>query len=134
MGVIVDTNILIKYEKGLLDLEDIVGGREQEDFFISVITASELLHGVFRAIEPAIKSKRSAFVEGILGNFSILPIDLSIARTHSRLWAALQSQGKMIGIHDSWIAATCIAKGMCLVTFNIKEFESVPGLTIDDWQ
>ena len=133
MGVIIDTNILIKYEKGQLDLENKVLGREQEEFFISVITASELLHGVLRANDPTIRSRRSAFVEGILNNFSILPIDLSVARSHSQLWATLQTQGKMIGIHDSWIAATCIAKGMSLITYNIKEFDRVPGLSLEEW-
>lgn len=133
MGVIVDTNILIKYEKGQLDLERKILGREREEFFISVVTASELLHGVLRANDPSIKSKRNAFVEGILNNFSILPIDLAVARSHSQLWATLQTQGNMIGIHDSWIAATCIAKGMSLITLNISEFDRVPGLNIEEW-
>lgn len=133
MEAIVDTNILIKYEKGQLDLENKISGREKEEFFISVITASELLHGVLRANDPSIKSQRSAFVEGILSHFSILPIDLAVARSHSQLWSLLQTQGKMIGIHDSWIAATCIAKGMSLITLNVKEFDSVPGLSIDKW-
>jgi predicted nucleic acid-binding protein len=133
VGVIVDTNILIKYEKGQLDLGRKILGREQEEFFISVITASELLHGVLRANDPSIKSKRHAFVEGILSNFSIFPIDLAIARSHSQLWSLLQAQGKMIGIHDSWIAATCIANGMSLITLNVKEFDKVPGLSIDKW-
>lgn len=133
MGVLIDTNILIKFEKGQIDLRALISGRENEEFFISVITASELLHGVWWANEPSRRTRRHSFVENILGCFSILPIDLSVARTHSHLWAELQSKGEMIGIHDSWIAATCITKGIQLITKNIKEFNRIPGLVIESW-
>ncbi len=133
MGVVLDTNILIQYETGQLDLGHKIAGREQEEFFISVITASELLHGVWRATSSASRTRRQAFVEGILVHFAILPIELSVARSHSQLWATLQAQGQMIGIHDSWIAATCIAHGMHLITANRSEFDRVPGLQVDTW-
>lgn len=133
MGVLIDTNILIKYEKGQIDLERVISGRERQEFFISVITASELLHGVWRADELSIRARRHSFVESILNNFPILPIDLSVARTHSQLWAELRRKGEMIGIHDSWIAATCITKGAQLITKNSKEFRRVPGLVIESW-
>jgi len=83
------------------------------------VTASELLHGVLRAENPKIKSKRLAFVEGVLEGFPLLPIDLAVARSHSQLWVHLQEENKMIGVHDSWIAASCISKGMSLVTRNV---------------
>ena len=52
MGILIDSNIFIKAEKGDIDLDKYINGRENEDFFISVITASELLHGVWRATAP----------------------------------------------------------------------------------
>jgi len=133
MGVLIDSNIFIKAEKGDLDLDKHIEGREAEDFFISVITASELLHGVWRAKDPAIRARRQAFVEALLEALPILPIDLSTARSHAQLWAELQSQGLMIGVHDSWIAATCIANGLNLITENVREFERIPGLMIEQW-
>jgi len=133
MGVLIDTNILIEFEKGRIQLSDRISGKEQEEFFISVISASELLHGVWRATDSAIRTKRLAFVEAILNNIPVLPIDLSVARVHARLWADLQSKGIMIGLHDAWIAAMCIANGYTLITANIREFERVPGLSIECW-
>ena len=58
--------VLIGAERGRPRLEGHLGGREDEEFFLSVITASELLHGVHRAGEPGIRARRAAFVEGLL--------------------------------------------------------------------
>ena len=133
MAVLIDFSVLIDIERGRIDLQGRIRGREQEDFFKSVISAGELLHGVFRAEDPSIKSRRAAFVEGILQRFPILPIDLAVARSHARLWADLQSSGAMIGLHDSWLAATCIAHGYKMATDNKRELERVPGLTVECW-
>jgi tRNA(fMet)-specific endonuclease VapC len=40
----------------------------------------------------------------------------------------------MIGVHDSWIAATCLAHGLKLVTGNEREFKRVPGLELETWK
>lgn len=111
-----------------------LGGREEEEFFISVVTASELLHGVHRAAAPDVRARRSAFVEAVLERFPILAIDLATARTHAQLWAQLASTGSLIGPNDLWIAAACIARGLTLVTGNVREFRRVPGLAIESWQ
>ena len=133
MGVLLDTNVLIRYEKGAFDLAEKVAGREDELFFISVITASELLHGVWRAKDDSIKAKRQAFVEKILSNFPLLPIDLTVARIHAQIWSALQAKGMMIGIHDSWIAATALVHGLSIVTAKEREFGRIHGLTVEVW-
>lgn len=133
MGVLIDASILIGVERGRLDITERVRGREEEDFFISVITASELLHGVWRVKDYRIRSRRSAFVEGVLERFPILPIDLGTARIHAQLWADLESKGTPIGPHDSWLAASCITHGYTLATANVEEFKRVPGLMVEKW-
>jgi tRNA(fMet)-specific endonuclease VapC len=133
MGIIIDTAVLIDFEKGRIHLNKHISERKEDEFYISVITASELLHGVHRAADPDIREKRSVFVEGVLKNFPVLHIDLAVARVHARLWAELRSRGMMIGLHDSWIAATGIAKGCTLVTSNMREFERIHGLKAETW-
>lgn len=133
MAVLIDTSILIAYERGHLDVAARVRRRESEEAFLSVISASELLHGAHRASDPGIRTRRLAFVEAVLSRFSVLDIDLEVARTHAILWSTLAQQGQMIGIHDSWIAATCIARDLTLVTANVREFDRVPGLRVENW-
>jgi tRNA(fMet)-specific endonuclease VapC len=133
MAVLIDASILIEVERGRLDLESHVAQREEEEFFLSVITVSELLHGVHRAIQPEVRAKRSAFVEAILGRFPLLPVDIATARAHAQVWAELAAVGQMIGAHDLWLAATCIAYGFTMVTANVREFARVPGLAVEVW-
>lgn len=133
MGIVMDSSVIIDWERGALDLQARIEKREDELFFLSVITASELLHGVHRARDRRIRSRRAAMVEGVLTSFPILPIDLTTARLHAQLWAGLQSAGTMIGAHDLWLAATCIAHGHALVTGNVREFARVPGLFVECW-
>lgn len=134
MGVLIDTSVLIGVERGRLKLEEHLRGIEDEEFFLSVITASELLHGVHRAVDPGIRARRAAFVEGVLERFPILPVDVATARAHARLSADLVAEGWIIGPNDLWLAATCLAHGLGIVTANIREFARVPGLDVEEWK
>ena len=134
MGILIDSSILINAEKSGVDVSVHIKGREEEEVYLSVVSASELLHGVHRAADPKTKAKRLAFVEGVLAAIPVLAIDLATARSHAQLWAGLARRGKMIGVHDSWLAAACLAHGLRLATGNLREFSTVPGLEVEQWQ
>lgn len=133
MGVLIDSDVLIEMERGRVPIADLVAGRTEEEFFISVISVSELLHGVHRASSPHLRMRRSSFVEGVLSVFPILPIDQPIARMHARIMSELAARQERVGIHDSWIAASCIAYGLTLLTKNRKDFSRFPGLRFEVW-
>ncbi len=134
MGILIDASILIDAERGHLDLATRVAHRPDEEAFLSVITASELLHGVHRATHDEQRAKRAAFVEGLLQRLPLLDVDLATARAHARTWADLAAAGIRIGPHDLWLAATCIAHGLTLITANEREFARVPGLDLETWR
>jgi len=133
MGLLIDTNILIACEREQLDLEQMVAEHGDDLIFLSVISASELLHGVHRASDEKIRMRRLAFVERVLGGMEILDIDLSTARIHANLWSDLAASGQMIGAHDLWLAASALANNCTFVTRNVREFERVPGLQLKIW-
>lgn len=134
MGILIDASVLIGIERGQLGIDEGVAGlSDEDDCLISAITASELLVGVHRAKGSRRRSRRAAFVEYVLRRFPVLPIDVQTARIHARVWAELQSRGRMIGAHDLWLAATCIAYGHILATGNVREFSRVPGLDLHIW-
>jgi len=134
MGILIDSSVLINFERAGTDLLAYIQGREDEDAFLSVISASELLHGVHRATDLAIKARRLAFVEGVLAALPILEIDSATARSHAQLWADLSRRGEMVGVHDSWLAATCLTHGLRIATGNLREFGRVPGLDVEEWK
>jgi tRNA(fMet)-specific endonuclease VapC len=126
-GWLIDTSVLVDTERGGEAL-----GRVPEDdgHSISVITASELLHGVHRAVDSSRRTQRQAFVEHVLAELEMLPATVEVARIHADLWAQLEANGEVIGAHDLWIAATALAHGLRVATANSREFERVPGLAV----
>jgi tRNA(fMet)-specific endonuclease VapC len=127
LAILIDTSVLVDAERRDLP---IARHLDAEPAAISVITASELLHGVHRAGDERVRARRSAFVEGLLAALEPLPVTLTIARAHARIWAELEQDGNMVGAHDIWIAATAISHGMDLATLNVAEFERIPGLSV----
>ncbi len=128
MGLLIDTDLLIDLERGggTQGVERLVG---EEECAISVITVSELLHGVLSATGAA-RARRRAFVEHILAGLQAIPITEPVARVHADVWAGLSDQGEPIGAHDLWIAATAIAHGLGVATRNTSHFDRVPGLRV----
>jgi predicted nucleic acid-binding protein len=134
LGVLIDATVFIDHERGTLDLARHIATRQEETFFLSVITVAELLAGVYRARTPAQKAKRSVFVEGIIDRLPLLPIDLPSARVRAEISAGLTASGKIIGANDLWLAAAALAHGLTLVTSNLREFGRVPGLVLEHWK
>jgi predicted nucleic acid-binding protein len=126
MGVLIDTDLLIDLERGEASVESVLG---EQAGTISVITVSELLHGVLRA-EGAARTRRRAFVEHVLAGVEAIPITQRVARVHADIWSGLAARGEQVGAHDLWIAATAVAHGLAIATRNISHFECIPGLRI----
>lgn len=126
----IDTSFLIQMERGTEDLETLRRRTRDEPVFISVVSASELLHGEHRANSEMRRARRERFVEWILDTVPLLSFDLSVARVHARIWADLKRRGTMIGAHDMMIAATALAHELRVLTFNKDEFRRVEGLEL----
>lgn len=131
MGIIFDSSEIIALERKRDNIKDIIDGREEEAFGISVITVAELLHGVERADSDARKVRRQAFVEKVIELFPVYPFGISEARIYARLWASLAKKGLTIGAHDLIIAATAISLDFSVMTSNLRDFEKIEGLRIE---
>jgi tRNA(fMet)-specific endonuclease VapC len=126
-GWLIDTSVLVDSERGGGALTRVP---DDEEHAISVVTVSELLHGVRRASDGARRMRRQAFVEQVLAGLEVLPATTEVARVHADVWAQLEADGELIGAHDLWIAATALAHGMRVATTNAREFARVPGLEV----
>lgn len=131
MALLIDTSVLVSAERGEEGYEQALPEDERDqEHSISVITVSELLHGVHRATGEVRRARRRAFVEGMLARFEPIPIVFEVARIHAEIWAELEAAGEIIGVHDLWIAATALTHGLQVATSNAREFERVPGLSV----
>jgi len=131
MGLIFDSSVLIYLERNLQNVEKIIAGKEEEPYGISVITVSELLHGVHRADSEKRRLEREAFVERVIELFPAYPFDLNAARIYARIWANLVKKGIALGAHDLMIGSTAVSLGFSVITTDIRDFEKIPGLKIE---
>lgn len=95
------------------------------------IVKAELLFGARHSARPA---ENLRVLDELFAPFVSLPFDDECAKVHARVRVDLRGSGKQIGILDSMIAATALAFDQILVTHNVREFERVPGLRIEDWE
>ena len=129
MGLMVDTNVFINFEKigAQIDFSSLANSQK---VYVSVLTVSELLMGVHRANTEERRQRRSAFVEAVISGVGVLEFSVAIARVHAEIYADLAKKGQLIGAHDLIIAATSRYHGLSLWTDNVQEFSRVPGLHV----
>lgn len=129
MGLMVDTNVFISFEKAGKAI-DLSAWAQSEEVYISVVTVSELLIGVQRAQTEERRRRREMFVEAVISGVGVLDFTLGSARVHAEIYAELAKNGQMIGAHDLIIAATARHHDLSILTDNINEFSRVPGLRV----
>ena len=129
MAIIIDGDVVIRGEKGTFDLRGWVTSHPNERFALAAVTVAELWHGVERA-SVAHRSRRETYLRAIVGLMPVLPYTEQTAYEHARIWAALDSSGRMIGFYDLIVAATATERNWQVATFNKQHFSRVPGLKI----
>ena len=129
MAIVLDVDVVIRGEKGTFDLQGWLAARPTERFEVAAITVAELWHGVERATGPH-KAKRQQYLQTILNSLPIVPYIEQTAYEHARLWAELESSGKMICFYDLIVAATALERGSDVATFNQRYFSQVKGLKV----
>lgn len=98
---------------------------------ISAITYSEMRFGT---IGPKASPKHATLVDAFLQRLDgILPWDAAAVDATTRIRAELGKLGTPVSNNDAAIAGHAIAAACVLVTNNIREFNRIPGLLVQDW-
>jgi len=129
MAIILDADVIIRGEKGMFDFQGWAASRPDDEFEVAAITVAELWHGVERAA-GAQRTRRLQYLQTLLASLPIIPYTEQTAYEHARIWAELESAGKMIGYYDLIVAATALERGSEVATFNQRHFAQVKGLTV----
>ncbi len=99
---------------------------------MSSITLGELLYGAYR-----LRERGRALLQRLetipARTRSILPFDDAAARQYGQLRAYLERLGTPIGDADVRIAAIALVHGLIMVTGNVRHFQRVPGLAVENW-
>ncbi len=128
---LLDTNICIfAIKRKPSKVFELIKERSKEGIYISSLTVAELEFGVQNSERE--EQNRIALLK-FLSVFNILNFDDSDAIDYGRMKVDLRKNGNVIGPIDMLLAAQALNKDMIFVTNNVKEFERVKGLRIEDW-
>ena len=127
---LLDTNIVIYVIKQRPRIALDRFNREHGHMAVSSITLAELIHGAEKSNDP---SRNLAAVEDFCSRLVVLTYSDKAAWHYGSIRAALEKMGMTIGVNDLHIAGHARSEGLTLVSNNVREFERVPGLVLDNW-
>jgi tRNA(fMet)-specific endonuclease VapC len=90
-----------------------------KEMALSTIVVAEVMIGSQRL-------DRVDEAEALVNAFAILPFDEAAARAYAKLPFKR-------GSFDRLIAAHAVSLGLTVVTANLRDFQHVPGLRVEDW-
>lgn len=132
MKYLLDTSTLSDVINNIPAVSSRVFGFSPDLMAVSTITIMEIEFGL--ALNPAkivkIGPKFSSFFKSI----HVLPFSEEDAKSSGIIRAGLRKMGKPIGAYDVLLAGSALARGLIFVTSNIREFEQVPDLQLEDWR
>lgn len=127
---LLDTNIVIYVIKRRPPEALEIFNRHHGHMAISSVTLAELVHGAEKSSDVA---RNIRVIEDFASRLAVLPYDDKAAWQYGHIRAALEKIGQPIGVNDLHIAAHARSNGLTLVTNNLREFERVPGLLLENW-
>jgi predicted nucleic acid-binding protein len=103
--------------------------------FTTAVNVAEIYHGIFRLeVENGSKESLLEFFDGqVFPRLTILPFEREDARAYGRLRATLERKGRPRFEPDLQIAAIALRHRLTVVTGNVRHFQGIPGLRVENW-
>jgi tRNA(fMet)-specific endonuclease VapC len=97
---------------------------------ISAITFAEIIYGAEKSARPV---ENLAILEQFAARLDILPFGERAATHYGQLRAELERAGHPVGLHDIMIGGHARSEGLTLVSNNLREFQRMAGLRLENW-
>lgn len=108
---------------------DRIAAAGEDSVCTSIVFAAELRYGAAKSGSRKLADR----VGLLLSAVAVLPLEPPADRQYGALRDELTRQGTLIGPNDLLIAAHALAKGLTVVTANVREFSRVPALAVENW-
>jgi tRNA(fMet)-specific endonuclease VapC len=123
--LILDTNVLIAYERGTIDRTAL----DSDELAIAAVSVAEYRVGIELADTPARAADRARALAAITSAVDVLDYTDVTAACHARLIAHARRTGTLRGAHDLIIAAHALQTDRTVLSFDTKaRFVSLPGV------
>ncbi len=128
---LLDTNIISYWIRGDRKVIDRIKKHAPADLSLSIITLAEILYGIEKS--PIKKKERKFKIEKISSLLDIYPFDEAAAGKYAIIRAQLEKNGMVISERDTQIASIAMANKLKIITHNVKEFNRIDKLKVEDW-
>jgi len=125
-----DTNIVIYTFKNKPVVVKEAFERYYGQSCLSTVTLMELIYGAEKSSNP---ERNLSVIEGFVSRIDAISYDDIAANHTGQIRAELAKNGTPIGPYDQMIAGHARSQGLILVTNNMREFERVSGLRLENW-
>jgi tRNA(fMet)-specific endonuclease VapC len=127
--LILDTNVLIAYERGTLDRAAL----DEDEIAIAAVSVAEYRVGIELADTPERAADRARALAIITSVIAVMDYTATTASHHGRLLAHVRRSGTPRGAHDLIIAAHAAETGRTVVSKDAKaRFNDLPGVAAID--
>jgi tRNA(fMet)-specific endonuclease VapC len=127
--LILDTNVLIAYERGTVDRVAL----DDDELAIASVSVAEYRVGIELADTPERAAERARALTTITSVIDVLDYTATTAAHHGRLLAHVRRSGTPCGAHNLIIAAHAAETGRTVVSRDGKaRFNDLPGITAID--
>ncbi len=99
---------------------------------MSAVTFAELTDGV-QASAAAKRKQNQSVLDSLVLHLAVLDWPQDAAKHYAEIRTDLKKRGAQLGAADLMIAAHARAMGAIVVTNNVKDFERVKGLEVENW-
>ncbi len=127
---LLDTNMVIYLQRGIPSVMQKLLVLGRQGVALPSLVVAELAYGVEKSTHQARNRDR---LEQLLLEFNVLPWAHTAMWHYARHFHALRQKGQTIGHMDLLIAAQALAEDATLVTNNLREFERIEGLKLENW-
>ncbi|KJV06071.1 type II toxin-antitoxin system VapC family toxin [Methylocucumis oryzae] len=130
MNLVIDSDILIYFLKGQIEIVEKLSSYPIEALFTTRINYTELLYGAYNSSKVDYNLSK---ITALLTMLPILEFDQPASVIFAQDKATLKRQGNMIDDMDLMIASITKANGFSLVTNNGKHFGRIENLKLVCW-
>jgi tRNA(fMet)-specific endonuclease VapC len=134
MGLMLDSTVVVAAERRgdtvanfLRQVSSVAGDQE---FALSSVGLTELVHAVYRAPSTQIRARREAFIHALLDVVEVVPYTRSTAFLAGKIDGEQRSAGVTIPSLDLLIGVTALEIGYSIVTANVRHFNLIPSLHV----
>ena len=132
MSYLLDTNTCIYFLNERSEpLVRRIKSTHPQDIVVCSIVKAELYYGALKSSRPMENLRKQ---QEFLQQLGSIPFDDHAAHEYGHIRSRLEKRGIPIGPNDMLIAAIAIANGAILITHNIREFERIEGMALEDWR